>query len=51
MRTIIQIAQVCASVLGTLQGMPAESKPFVLKLLEDLWELDVLQFELPNLIQ
>lgn len=47
-RTIDQIAQECASVFGALQGIPAESKPFVIKLLEHLWELDVLQFELPN---
>ena len=47
-RTVDEIAQACASLLGALQGIPAESKPFVFKLLEHLWELDVLQFELPN---
>jgi len=47
-RTIDQICQECASVFAALQGIPAESQPFVLELLEHLWELDVLQFELPN---
>ena len=47
-RTIEQIIRECASVLGALQGIPAERHQFVLQLLEHLRELDVLQFELPN---
>lgn len=50
-RTVEQICHECASMPGAQEGIAAENHMFVLQLLEHLWEIDVIQFELAHVTQ